>query len=76
MSVRVTLSPMIYGREGLDAAVAAYSGFCSVAVLGSAPRGYQIEIEGAPGVEDEVRVAREFLNYLLDVSLEAHLTKQ
>lgn len=74
MSVRVTLAPLIYGRKCLDVAISSYAGFCSVKVVGNNPKGYEIEIEAAPNI-DEAKVTREFLNYLLDVSLEGHLRK-
>lgn len=73
MSFRVTLSSLIYSRESLESARAAYSAFCSVAFLGSTPSGHQIEIEAVPNVGNEVQVAREFMNYALDLSLEQHL---
>lgn len=69
------MSPLIYSQECIDSAVAAYSNFCSVVVLGDTPRGREIEIRPMADVSDEFRLVREFLNYLLDLSLENHLSK-
>ena len=76
MSVRVSLSPLIYSKECLENAVAAYSDICSVVALGNTPAGPQIEIKAAPGIGDEPRLVREFLNYVLDLSLEKHLGRR
>ena len=74
MSVQVTLSPLIYDGRCLDDATEVYTNLCAVAVLAVTPAGWLVEIEAPHGV-DEVRVTREFLNYLLDVSLEKHLSE-
>ena len=76
MSVRVSLWKAIYPRECLDAAAAAYSAICSVEFTNETPHALEVEITAILGqVEqpDESRVAHEFLNYLLDLSLEHHL---
>jgi len=70
------LSSLVYSRENLDTAIAAYSGLCLVTLLAESPIGCQVEIQAAPGIGDEVRVTHEFLNYLLDVSLEVHLKER
>jgi hypothetical protein len=73
VSVRFVLSRSIYPEECLADAVAAYRDLCSVAVLESDSKSYQIELSAAPGIGDDTRAAREFLNYLLDASAEGHL---
>jgi hypothetical protein len=76
MSVSVSLSKAIYPKECLEAAAAAYSAICSVEFTGETPHALEVELAAILGrVEqpDESRVAHEFLNYLLDLSLEYHL---
>lgn len=73
MSARFVLSRSIYPEECLAEAAAAYRDFCSVAVLENDSNKCQIEVTAVPGIADETSAAREFLNYLLDASLEAHL---
>jgi hypothetical protein len=78
VSVRVALSEAIYPRECLEQAIAAYSAFCSVEVATHPLAACEIEIstlksEGEQ--HDEKGVVNEFLNYLLDLSLERHLGK-
>jgi hypothetical protein len=78
VSVRVALSETIYPRECLEEAVAAYSAFCSIEVASCSAGACEIEIVPAEyGNErpDENRLVNEFLNYLLDLSLEHHLGK-
>lgn len=72
MSVRVTLWPRIYDRESLATTVAAFADHCSVAAVGETATGNIVEITAAPESGDEMRVVRELLNYLLDLSIEAH----
>ena len=75
MSIRLRLSEAIYPRKCLDQAIAAYSGICSVQVSESSLKGYVIEIEPCAEIEaDGERVVHEFMNYLLDLSLESHLS--
>ena len=76
MSVRVSLSARIYPRQCLEQAISAYSHVCSVEVRKQTAGGCQIDInvlEAAQSQEDQV--IREFLNYLLDLSLETQLAK-
>jgi hypothetical protein len=76
MSVSVTLTNTIYPRECLEEAIAAYSALCSVELTGETPGAREIEIttiRGQVEQSDESRVVYEFLNYLLDLSLEYHL---
>jgi hypothetical protein len=76
MSVRVSLSTVIYPKECLEQAISAYSGFCSVKIcmehLGKQDIEISIKEERAEPL-GEHRVTNEFLNYLLDLSLELHL---
>jgi hypothetical protein len=76
MSVRVPLSKTIYPRRCIEEAAAAYSAICSVELTAETPHALEVEIAPISGqVEqpDESRIANEFLNYLLDLSLEYHL---
>ena len=74
MSVRLSLSEVIYPRKCLDEAIAAYSGLCSVKVSEDSSTACVIEITPSVGIEPEgERVAHEFMSYLLDLSLENHL---
>lgn len=75
MSTLVTLSPAIYPPGCLREAAAAYAVLCSVNVVGETPTGYSVEISGSVAVTDENQLANEFLNYLLDLSLEQHLAE-
>ncbi len=76
MSARVTLSKSIYPRRCVEEAAAAYSAICSVEVVGKSRHMLEVEIKsiaGQPEMPNEDRVTHEFLNYLLDLSLEHHL---
>lgn len=76
MNARLLLSPAIYPPECLREAAAAYQGLCSVEVFGTSPAGYSIEITGSADVADGKQLLNEFLNYLLDLSLEKYLSEQ
>jgi hypothetical protein len=76
MSARVSLSKTIYPRQCIEEAAAAYSAVCSVEFVGETPHAFEVEITGGTGQadrSDEERTPHEFLNYLLDLSLEYHL---
>jgi hypothetical protein len=76
VSARVPLSKSIYPRGCVEEAAAAYSAICSVEVVGETPHTLEVELRSVTGqseVPDEGRMAHEFLNYLLDLSLEHHL---
>jgi hypothetical protein len=78
VSVRVTLSESIYPADCLEKAVADYSEFCSVEVISRRAGSTEIEIAAlvpATSRHDPGRAVNEFLNYLLDLSLERHLEK-
>ncbi|HXJ93205.1 MAG TPA: HxsD-like protein [Terriglobia bacterium] len=71
--MRFVLSHSIYPPTCLASAVSAYRDFCSVTLCESTGGASCIDIAPALPEYDELRTAREFLNYLLDISLEAHL---
>ena len=74
MSIGVILSKKIYLPACLEQAALAYSSLCSILVSQDTAAEYHIEIEICASVgAEENKVAREFLNYLLDLSLESHL---
>jgi hypothetical protein len=78
VSVQVILSETIYPRECIEESIAAYSAFCSVEVAACSAGACEIKIiaaESVSGRRDENRLVNEFLNYLLDLSLEHHLGK-
>lgn len=75
MSTELALSPAIYLPECLYEAAAAYQGLCSVKVISESPAEYAVKISPLEGISDENRLVHEFLNYLLDLSLETHLSK-
>jgi len=52
----------------------AYREICSVSVQDIEKQGYVIEIERRSPEVDEQVLSHEFLNYLLDLSLEQHLS--
>jgi len=69
MSVQVNLAKSIYPRECVEAAIVAYANLCSVKVLRTTEVGCLVEITGL----DESNAIHEFLNYMLDLSVEKHL---
>lgn len=76
MSVRVALSKIIYPRRCLEEAVAAYSAICSVELTDETPHALEVKItpiSRQAEQHDESKITHEFLNYLLDLSLEHHL---
>jgi hypothetical protein len=75
MNDRIALSSVIYPPECLRRAAAAYQGLCSVEVVEESPVGCLIEIHRAAHIVDGRRLINEFLNYLLDLSLEKHLAE-
>jgi len=74
MNTRLTLSSAIYPVECLREAAVAYQGLCSVEIIGESSTGYSIEIRRAVNIADGTQLVNEFLNYLLDLSLEKHLS--
>lgn len=72
MSVRVNLAELIYPQQCVEAAIRAYMDLCSVKVLRLTEDGCCVEIRGLQNV-DERQLVNEFLNYVLDLSLEKHL---
>lgn len=75
MSTQVALSSAIYPPECLQEAVTAYQGLCSVKVVSETPSVYYVEIRQSSEMVDEKLLTNEFLNYLLDLSLEKHLAE-
>jgi hypothetical protein len=75
MSRQVALSTFIYPRDCLDEAISAYSGLCTVRLLNATPQQFEVNIGSLSPRTDERLVINEFLNYLLDRSVEYHLGK-
>lgn len=76
MRARVPLSKSIYPRRCVEEAAAAYAAICSVEVVGETSHALEVEVSSVTGqsdMSDEGRITHEFLNYLLDLSLEHHL---
>jgi len=76
MSQQVTLAQDIYPMICLHEAILAYQEVCKVSVHHASEREYVIELEKRSSEVDERMFGHEFLNYLLDVSLEHHLICQ
>ncbi len=75
MSVTVILAAAIYPQECIEKTIAAYADFCSVKLFPPTQHSCLAEITAA-GSSDENQVVNEFLNYLLDLSVEKQLTIQ
>lgn len=73
MSIRVEIASAIYPPECLQETIAAYQELCSVKVISESPGGCSVEIRQSSNTIDEEQLKNEFLNYLLDLSLEKHL---
>ncbi len=69
----LTLSSFIYPAECLGETVTAYAGVCSVCVSHESSEGYSIEILPASPEIDQGQLTNEFMNYLLNVSIERYL---
>ncbi len=74
MTQRVSLAQGIYPIACLHKTMFAYREICSVSVQDFEEQGYVIEIERRSPEVDEHILSHEFLNYLLDLSLEHHLS--
>jgi hypothetical protein len=73
VSYKAVLASSIYPRTCLDEARTAWEALCSVTIFRDDPHACEIEINAiATDVTDE-QAAREFLNYLLNLSIERHL---
>jgi hypothetical protein len=75
MSVTVELKSAIYPPECLREAITAYRGICSVRIIHELPAEISVEISRFSDLIDEGQLTNEFLNYLLDLSLEKHLAE-
>jgi hypothetical protein len=75
MNTRIALASAIYPPECLRQAAAAYQGLCSVRIVDETPTAYSIEISRSGHIVDEKELINEFLNYLLDLSLENHFAE-
>jgi hypothetical protein len=73
MNALLWLSSRIYLRECLEEAISAYATVCKVRVSSETPDGRHIEVEVSKEVDDRDKTVDEFLNYVLDLSLERHL---
>lgn len=71
----LTLSSSIYPLECLHDAITGFQGLCSVTVISATATEYSIEIRPSSNAPDRKQLINEFLNYLLDLSLEKHLTE-
>lgn len=73
MNTTVNLSLSIYPFECIREAIIAYKGYCEVNFISQQASQCVIEIIPAPEIEDSGQLRNEFLNYLLDLSVEKHL---
>ena len=72
--MKLSLSSTIYPRQCLAEPIAAFADFCSVNIGSEQKEGYAIEILPTSPVLNEEVLTNEFLNYLLAVSIENHLS--
>jgi hypothetical protein len=72
MSVQISLDETIYPSECIKEAGVVYSELCSVTLQYGTEHSVVAEITSLSPV-DERTVVNEFLNYLLNLSLEKHL---
>jgi hypothetical protein len=73
MSTNVSLSSLIYPLECVEESILAYRDYCQINVLSKHPTECLIEIIPSPEIEDSGQLTNEFLNYLLDLSVEKYL---
>ena len=72
----LTLSPKVYPVECVHETAKAYAGLCTVNLAsGGEVRDYSVEITPLSNLIDEERLSNEFLNYLLDISVERYLER-
>jgi hypothetical protein len=71
MSRQLILSHSIYPPHCVEKAVDTYRAICDIRVADANSERSSLLLESVD--VDEERLAREFLNYVLDVSLEWHL---
>lgn len=74
MTAQLTLSGLIYPRECVERAIFAYRHLCSIEIACATPTG--LVIEARTELNDDVKerkLVNEFLNYLLDLSMEHYL---
>ena len=76
MSVRIGLSAFIYPRDCLQQAISAYSTVCLIDIINESSSGCVIEINPTLDNPDPERLSHEFLNYLLDLSVEQYVKHQ
>jgi len=70
----IFLDRTIYPEECLHSAIGAYRDFLEVEALEGNDRTRTVEVRIKPAYHAEsLRVRKEFLNYLLDISIQRHL---
>jgi hypothetical protein len=72
MGVRISLTRAIYPQECIEVAAEAFAPLCSVGLRNITDLICTIEVTTLADV-DETQAVHEFLNYVLDLSLETHL---
>lgn len=72
MSMSARISRSIYPEECFHKAAEAFQSFGSITLAGRREQDYEVKIEAFSEVEEKV-FFHEFLNYLLNLSLETHL---
>lgn len=75
MTIRLPLSALLYPPECVQRSIAAYEHLCSIEITDARSTGCAIEVRTAQDVPSEDRLVHEFLNYLLDLSLEHYLSR-
>jgi hypothetical protein len=74
VNYKAVLASSIYPRVCLDEARTACEALCSVTIFRDDPQACEIEIKAITTEMTDEQVAREFLNYLLNLSVEHHLS--
>jgi hypothetical protein len=72
--MKLSLSSTIYPQQCLVETIAAFADFCSVSIAHEPSKSYSIEILPISPASNEEVLTNEFLNYLLAVSIENHLS--
>ncbi|MCI0626499.1 MAG: HxsD-like protein [Acidobacteria bacterium] len=75
MTICLPISHSLYPLECVAKAVEAYSGTCMVRIYEATDAQSLLEFQVPDDASDAKRVVHEFLNYLLDMSVETRLAR-
>lgn len=75
--MKLVLSPRIYPAECVAETAEAYAGLCTVSfTVAGDEDNHLVEITPLSELIDGARLAHEFLNYLLDLSIERYMERE